>query len=86
MNSKGEFRDEWCQVSTVEVAEMGEIKLIVSGGEVVLRWYPGLVEVRCGRGLTTCEEALLCVRTEVDVDGGSSVCSWVRILGRSVGP
>lgn len=84
MNSKGEFSEDLCQVSTVEVAEMGDIRLIVSGGEVVLRWYPGLVVVRCGRGLTACEEALLCVR--IEVDGGSRVCSWVRILGRSVGP
>lgn len=84
MYSNGEFKEELCQESVVEVAEIGEIKLIVSGGEVVLRWYPGREATRCGSGLTACEEALRCVR--IALDGGSRVCSWVRILGRSVGP
>lgn len=31
----------------VDVAETGEIRLIDSGGEVVLRWMPGLEDWDC---------------------------------------
>lgn len=37
VNSKGEFKEEWFQESVLGVAVIGDSKLIVSGGEVVLR-------------------------------------------------
>jgi hypothetical protein len=40
-------------VSTVEVVDTGgESRLMYSGGEVVLRWYPGLEDDDCVDGWT----------------------------------
>lgn len=54
----GEFSAEVAHGSTVDVAEIGEIRDRHSGGVVVLRCMVGLKGVACPGGLTVLDNAL----------------------------
>ncbi len=58
-NVAGEFKEEL--LATVEAVETGVGSDEHSGGDVVLRWYPGLVLGACSGGLANEDKARRCV-------------------------
>lgn len=84
LNVVGEFNEELtAQASAVEVADTGVSRDEHSGGDVVLRWYPGRVVGACSGGLAYVDKAR---RWVLGRTSGSRPWSTVRILGRSTGP
>lgn len=56
----GEFRAEWAQEFSVDVAETGESRGAHSGGEVVLRCTVDLGGTGCPGGLQVLDKARRC--------------------------
>lgn len=80
----GEFRAELAQEFNVDVVDTGETSETHSGGVVVLRCTAGLGGTGWPGGLQVLDKARRCDLDTFTV--GSTLWSWVRILGSSVGP